>query len=338
MRKIKAAAVLSFFSVLGVQAQDGGKVVLEGRVDRKFDNTKVFLYNNITGENDTAVVRDGAWRMERPFSGPTRHMLAAEAESKKHGGYAPFGILIGEPSKIIIEGDLESFYTAQVSGSKAHDVLNAYNRLVGETNEAEALMTVVRNHPNSFASAFILERYGKVLTPEQALACYEGLSDAVKKTDYGKSAGNQIQGALLSKEGALVKNFSLPNEKGENIDFAVFKGKYILLDFWASWCGPCIEEFKTLREVYAQYKKSAPFEIVSISTDKSEGAWKKALQNQQLPWVQLHDLPEDQAVASKRFAVTTLPTTFLIDPEGKIIKKNIRGNDLKVYLQELFSK
>lgn len=113
------------------------------------------------------VLRDTCWPRKR--------------SQKKHGGYAPFGILIGEPSKIIIEGDLESFYTAQVSGSKAHDVLNAYNRLVGETNEAEALMTVVRNHPNSFASAFILERYGKVLTPEQALACYEGLSDAVKK-------------------------------------------------------------------------------------------------------------------------------------------------------------
>lgn len=330
-------SVLSFFSV---QAQTSDKVILIGKVDPKYNGTKVYLYNNITGDNDTTVVANGAWQIERPFTVPTRHMLASEAESKKYGGYAPFGVLVDEPGTVVVGGDLESFYTSKVSGSKSHDVLNQYFALLQEQkgNEAAIIAEVVAKNTDSFGAAFLLDRYGKAMVPEDALKAYEGLSSTVKQSYYGKSAGNQIKGALLSKEGATVKDFTLKNEKGEQLSFSSLKGNYVLLDFWASWCGPCIEEFKTLKEVYAKYKGKVPFEILSISTDKSEAAWKNALKSQQLPWVQMHDTTGDSAIAVSRFAVTALPTTFLIDPDGKIVAKNLRGKELEAYLLKLFGR
>ncbi|ERJ57851.1 TlpA disulfide reductase family protein [Sphingobacterium paucimobilis] len=338
LRSIVGVFTLSVLSFFSVQAQTSDKVVLVGKVDPKYNSTKVYLYNNITGDNDTTVVENGAWRIELPFTVPTRHMLASEAESKKHGGYAPFGVLVDEPGTVVVEGDLESFYTSKVSGSKSHDVLNQYFAQTQEQggNNAAIIADIVSKNANVFGSAFLLERYGKVMTPEDALKSYEGLSAEVKQTYFGKSAGNQIKGALLSKEGAIVKDFALANEKGEQLNFASLRGNYVLLDFWASWCGPCIEEFKTLKEVYAKYKGKAPFEILSISTDKSEAAWKNALKNQQLPWLQMHDKSGEDAIAVSQFAVTTLPTTFLIGPDGKIVAKNLRGEELVAYLVKLF--
>ncbi len=338
LRSIVAVFAFSVLSFFNVQAQTSDKVVLVGKVDPKYNGTKVYLYNNITGDNDTTTVNNGAWEIIRPFTVPTRHMLASEAESKKHGGYAPFGVLVDEPGTVTVEGDLESFYTSKVSGSKSHDVLNQYFALLQErgNNGADIIAEVVAKNADVFGSAFLLDRYGKAMTPENALKAYEGLSSEVKKSFFGKSAGNQIKGALLSKEGAVVKDFSLSNENGEQISFSSLKGNYVLLDFWASWCGPCIEEFKTLKEVYSKYKGKAPFEILSISTDKSEVAWKGALKNQQLPWVQMHDVSGDDAIATSRFAVTTLPTTFLIGPDGTIVAKNLRGKELEAYLAKLF--
>lgn len=338
MNVLKAICVIAFCSVFTALAQQSDKVVLIGKVDPKYDGTKVYLYNNITGDNDTTVVKQGQWRIERPFTVATRHMLASEAESKKHGGYAPFGILVEEPCTITIEGDLESFYTSNVSGSKAHDVLNQYFRQLQakKGSEATVIAEIVAQNPNSFGSAFLLDRYGKVMEPETALKTYERLTDAVKQTYYGKAAGNQIKGALLSKEGATVKDFTLLNEEGKAVAFSSLRGSYVLLDFWASWCGPCIEEFKNLKVLHAKYKGKASFEILSISTDKSESAWKNALKNQQLPWVQMHDGQGDKAIAVSQFAVTALPTTFLIDPQGKIIAKNLRGKELEAYLVKLF--
>ncbi|WP_164126348.1 TlpA disulfide reductase family protein [Sphingobacterium luzhongxinii] len=337
MRSIRLV-ILFIVLPFAVVSQTTDKTIFVGKVDPKFNGTKVFLYNNITGDGDTSVVKDGAWRMEIPYTVPTRHMLASEAESKKHGGYAPFGVLVEEPGLVTIEGDLESFYMSKVSGSKAHDVLNQYfSRLKEERgNESAIIAAVVAKNTDSFGAAFLLGRYGKAMTPEDALKAYDGLSSAVKQTYYGKSAGNQIKGALLSKEGALVEDFTLQNEKGQQLSFSSLKGNYVLLDFWASWCGPCIEEFKTLKEVYAKYKGKVPFEILSISTDKSEAAWKNALKNQELPWVQMHDITGDGAIAVSRFAVTALPTTFLIDPQGKIVAKNLRGKELESYLVKLF--
>ncbi|MDR2273275.1 MAG: AhpC/TSA family protein [Sphingobacterium sp.] len=335
---LSIVTILSLFYVFSLHAQTTSKIIIVGKVDPKFDGTKIYLYNNITGDNDTAIVEHGSWQIERPFTVATRHMLASEAESKKHGGYAPFGVLVDAPAIIHIEGDLESFYTSKVSGSKAHDVLNQYFGLMQtkEKDEAAIIAKVVAQHTNSFGAAFLLDRYGKAMKPEAALQSYESLSPAVKQSYYGKSAGNQIHGALLSKEGALVADFSLPNESGQTINFASLKGSYVLLDFWASWCGPCIEEFKTLKEIYGKYKGKSAFEILSISTDKSESAWKNALKAQQLPWVQMHDTPVDNNIAVSKFAVSALPTTFLIDPSGKIVAKNLRGEELKAYLIKLF--
>lgn len=340
LKQISSLFVLACLTLTSAWAQSGGKVVLLGEVDGQYNGTKIYMYNNITGDQDTVLVQDGKWRIELPFTVPTRHMLASEAESKKHGGYSPFGILVEEPGVVLIKGDLTAFYTAQVTGSKAHDVLNRYAALLETGTSADkgavAIKQALAENPNSTGSAFVLERYGKALAPEEALICYEQLSTAVQDSYYGKSAKSQIQGALLSKQGALVQDFTLPNAAGVEVSFSSLKGNYVLLDFWASWCGPCIAEFETLREVYKHYKGKAAFEILSISTDKSEAAWKGALKSQDLPWLQMHDRAGDNSVAVGRFAVTALPTTYLINPKGEIEAKNLRGEELAAYLKELF--
>ncbi|WP_312134412.1 TlpA disulfide reductase family protein [Sphingobacterium sp.] len=323
---------------LSLQAQEQPFILFEGKTDSKYDNTRVVLYNNISKQQDTAIVEDGKWLMKLPYHGPTRHMFASEAESAKHGGYSPFGILVEKPGVIQIEGDLESFYTAKVSGSDAQDAVNQFLSGASNGTEEKAILIqqIIKKYPNSIGSAFLLSRHGTQIAPEEAWTAYEMLSEEVKRTDFGKAAKTQIEGMFLSAVGSFVNEFTLKNERDEDINLSDFKGNYVLLDFWASWCVPCIQEFKTLRSLHNEYATAYPFKIIGISIDQNKGLWQTALQQHQLPWTQLIDQQEEKSIASGLFAITTIPATFLLDQEGKIIAKGLRGAELEYFLSTLF--
>lgn len=378
---VKLCKILMIIILLGVSsvyAQEKGEVILEGIVDTKFDGTRIYLYNNITGDNDTATVRNGKFQIIRPFTEPTRHMLSSEAESKKRGGYRPFGILIDKPGKIVMKGDLEAFYAVKVSGSGPQAVLDLYNKQSAEASkeilksfnkkygvkgvkeiseiedkekatrikeeydaelkarENKILSKIIAKNPNSIASTFLLNRKGDLFDPEEALVLFEGLTEFNKETYFGRQTHSQVQGALESRIGSFVKDFILPKDDGNDFSLSELKGNYVLLDFWASWCMPCIEEFKTLRTVYEKYEGKKPFKILGISTDKNEKAWRAAMEREKLPWTQVHDNETEGSVSSNQFAVKVLPTTFILDPSGKIIQKNLRGEALVKWLEEKF--
>ncbi|MCT1526861.1 TlpA family protein disulfide reductase [Sphingobacterium hotanense] len=339
---MKTKAIILLFLIhlthLSLLAQEQPFVLFEGKTDSKYDDTKVILYNNNTKQQDTAIVRDGKWMMKLPYHSPTRHMFASEAESAKHGGYSPFGILVEKPGVIQIEGDLESFYTSKVNGSEAQDAANQF--LIGTSNsmeeKAELIQQIIERYPNSIGSAFILSRYSAQFKPEDAWTAYELLSEDVKRTDFGKAAKTQIEGMFLSAVGSIVNEFTLKNEKDEDINLSDFKGNYVLLDFWASWCVPCIQEFKTLKTVHSEYTTTYPFKIIGISIDQNPAAWHTALKQHQLPWTQLLDQQKEKSIASGLFAITSIPATFLLDQEGKIIAKNLRGAELEEFLSAIF--
>jgi thiol-disulfide isomerase/thioredoxin len=182
-------------------------------------------------------------------------------------------------------------------------------------------------------SAFLLDRMGNHLELEHRETLYDKLSEKMKESYFGIRTGNIISGLKRSAIGSSVENFSLDNLEGESIPFHDFLGKYVLIDFWASWCGPCIAEIPKFKEIYEKYRNDG-FEIVGISIDKNHEAWLRAVSHHELEWPQLIDNDEDN-IANSHFAVTSIPATFLIGPDGKILVHQIKGDELDQKLSEL---
>ena len=132
--------------------------------------------------------------------------------------------------------------------------------------------------------------------------------------------------------GTNVSNFALNDKdgKGFNVKDIIAGKKYILIDFWASWCAPCRKEIPSLKTAYTAYADKG-FEILSISIDKDQKAWQKALGQENMPW---HNLLDDNKV-SNAFNVITIPATYLVDSKGVIISDNLRGEALEKKLKEL---
>ena len=159
---------------------------------------------------------------------------------------------------------------------------------------------------------------------------YEALSPSAKQSYYGLKVKEELYPA--GKEGTKVPEFTVKDRNGNDITLSNLRQgkKYLLIDFWASWCNPCRKEIPNLKKLYAQYSEKG-FEIVSISIDKKKEDWEKALKEEQLAWPNFLD---ETGVASL-YKVRFVPTTYLIDSEGVMIGENILGEELANRLKEL---
>lgn len=152
----------------------------------------------------------------------------------------------------------------------------------------------------------------------------------------GKTYANLFNTAI----GCQAPDFTAKNLKGEDITLSSYKGKYVLLDFWASWCMPCRADNPHVRKLYDQYKDDN-FTVVGYSVDNGEVGkkyWLKAINMDGVTWDQISELNGFQSVAAKLYGITAVPTNFLIDPTGKIIAKDLRHEDLDNKLADLLSK
>ncbi|WBA43136.1 TlpA disulfide reductase family protein [Hymenobacter canadensis] len=134
--------------------------------------------------------------------------------------------------------------------------------------------------------------------------------------------------------GRLAPEILLPTPAGAPLALSSLRGKYVLIDFWASWCGPCRQENPALVRTYQQFRGKG-FEIYGVSVDSKKEAWLAAMQKDGLPWPQVRDEPSDTSVASTAYNIYKFPSSFLLDPQGRIIAKDLRGEDLTKKLAEL---
>ena len=163
------------------------------------------------------------------------------------------------------------------------------------------------------------------------------LPDWAKSSPDGKIIIAKINGAKSAQVDTKAKDFSQKSSTGKDVNLKSFDGKYILLDFWASWCAPCRKEHPNLIRIYEQFKDKN-FDIISISLDSEKENWLKAISKDKLTWTQISDLKGQQNDIAVQYGVQSVPANFLINSKGIIIGKNLTTEQLNEKLKELVEK
>lgn len=166
-------------------------------------------------------------------------------------------------------------------------------------------------------------------------AC-EGLSDEVKASKEGKALLADFDKVMSVNVGGTPADFTLPDPEGNDLKLSQFRGKILLLDFWASWCGPCRAEMPNVKDIYAKYHDKG-LEILGVSLDESKDKWVDAIAKEELPWSHVSALKGWDCPVAKQFNVTGIPRMYILDTDGKIIAQDLRGEELQAKMAELFA-
>ena len=166
---------------------------------------------------------------------------------------------------------------------------------------------------------------------------FDALSDALKNSTEGKEFEEKLTIAENTEVGKDAMDFTQNDTLGHPVSLSSFRGKYVLLDFWASWCGPCRAENPNVVKAYAKFHAKG-FDVLSVSLDRTvdKEKWLKAIHDDRLAWTQVSDLGFWNNAVAREYGITSIPQNFLIDPQGKIVGKNLHGEDLEKKLSEIF--
>lgn len=201
----------------------------------------------------------------------------------------------------------------------------AYDKI--RINQENKLKSYILENSTSLAILFLLEAMPVDANYETYSKIDSVLFVSHPDNFYVENFHNQMIANKATAIGAVAPDFILPDTSGVNISMSSLRGKYVLLDFWASWCGPCKKELPSMVKLYSDFKKKG-FEILGVSLDKARDKWVSTIKSENMTWTQVSDLKFWQSEVAALYSVKAIPYTILLDKEGKIIAKNLRGEKL----------
>lgn len=232
-----------------------------------------------------------------------------------------------------------NFKNANITGSEIESLsqtLYQYTDSLPRQERIKKEMEFVKKHPNSIISAHILSVYATTWGREKTLELYEPFSLENKRTDYGQHIGRYIALNKEPKIGDQFVDFESENPMGEVKKLSELTGNIILLEFWASWCGPCRQENPNLVKTYQEFNPEG-FEIFAVSLDENKESWIGAIEKDNLIWEHVSDLKGSSNEASLIYGINGIPDNFLLAEDGTIIGRNLRGEKLNEKLGELLN-
>jgi peroxiredoxin len=333
------------------------------------DSTMLFLHDVDNSQIvDSALILNNKFKFAGIVNEPKQYMIATSFNKKEMPEYVFVWL---EPAEIRIHAIKGQLKFAVISGSKVQDqatILDKmmrpvnkemdsiqnlfrsatrndtmlYRSLVNKQNELIAQRTKIEKryiaeHPDFLNSAFTLTYTMRKLPKEEAKELFAGFTERNKTSRFGIVIKNYIEKSKKFEIGDKAEDFRLENLKGEKVSLGNFKGKYVLIEFWGSGCGPCRTENPNLLRNYKTYKDKG-FEIVSISLDKNRKEMERAILKDSMIWTTVSDLQGIEGLVPTIYNVTYIPKNYLINPEGVIVAMDLRGRKLEDKLKELFVK
>lgn len=313
--------------------------LITGSVKGFADGTSVSFLNEQTGQPEKQTsIENGKFIIKGEMTEPGFKVLI-------FGDQPPAVPLFLDNSNVKISGDKTSLDNLSITGSPSQEQFAEYNKAIkpyeaifqdGAAYDSNAVNAVekvsidfVKKHPASYVAPLaIIRLYQATQNGITAEELYKMMPSPVQQSGLGQYINQQIQESKINPIGSVIKDFTQTDTSGNPVNISSFRGKYVLLDFWASWCRPCRMENPNVVAAYNKFHDKN-FTILSVSLDQAKPAWLNAIQMDGLKWNHVSDLKGWNNDVASLFHITSIPQNLLIDPDGKIIAKNLRGTVLE---------
>jgi thiol-disulfide isomerase/thioredoxin len=346
---------------LAVMAQSG--YTLSGKISGLHEPSTIYLALQQGGSftnKDSTEIRNGEFRFQGTVSAPTLAILSVKGINSQAKARPDQLALYIENSKISISA-ADSIKNAVVSGSVSDrqnreqnamikpltDIIIKLNNefrgkpkdetYIKASDSVASLVAAIKNIHLKFAESHLHSYIGLYtynvyvldtkFDPAKVEPLFHQFSSELQSSELGKRTLEKIEIGKRRQTGIKATDFTQNDLNDKPFTLASLRGKYVLVDFWASWCAPCRAENPNLIKAYQQLK-GRNFEVVSVSLDQARGPWEGAVKQDHLPWIHVCDLKGWKNDVAVMYGINSVPQNLLINPEGVIIAKNLRGTDL----------
>ena len=299
-----------------VEGIESGTVYLQ-----KFRNKFFFVI-------DSAEIVNGQFSFSKNVELPEIYGLSVDTLK------GSFLVFFDENQATVALDSSRNYRNSKITGSKLHDLYAAYKE-----QRSVAIDSFIREHPTSLVSAYALYRdFSYRLSPDEIRSNIQLLDSSLWSTPYVQQLEELIPTLEEVAVGNPAPDFRVNNSEGTAVNFSdhIGKNKYLFLDFWASWCGPCRRENPNIVSAYQKYNEKG-FDVFAVSLDRDRESWLAAIEKDSLTWTQVSDLQLWDSGPAKLYGVRAIPANFLIDANGIIVAKNLKGEELHETLEELLN-